>query len=350
MYCEAIVAYGEPLQRLENPTPAPTGSEVIVEITECGVCHSDVHIHDGYFGLGGDNKLDVRAGRKLPFVLGHEIGGRVVAVGPDAKGVSVGDRRVVFPWIGCGACPACERGEEQLCARPANLGVQKNGGFASHVVVPHPRYLIDFGSADPGLAAAYMCSGLTAYSALKKIGATGDKEPIVIVGLGGVGMMGLQFARAMFDAPIVGVDVDPSKLEAAKKAGASAVVNSRDEGALKAFLQETGGAYAAVDFVGAEASFAFAQGCVRKGGKVIVVGLFGGAFSMPIPLLPMRAISIGGSFVGSLSETQEMMELVRAGKIDPIPVTRRPLSEAGQTLDDLRQGRILGRVILEPVA
>ena len=348
MYCEAIVAYGEPLQRLENPTPAPTGSEVIIEITECGVCHSDVHIHDGYFGLGGDNKLDVRAGRKLPFVLGHEIGGRVVAVGPDAKGVSVGDRRVVFPWIGCGACPACERGEEQLCARPANLGVQKNGGFASHVVVPHPRYLIDFGSADPGLAAAYMCSGLTAFSAMKKLGTVTKNDPIVIVGLGGVGMMGLQFARAMFDAPIIGVDVDPSKLDAALKAGATKVVNSREDGALKALLGETGGAYAAIDFVGSEASFAFAQGVVRKGGKVLVVGLFGGAFGMPIPMLPMRAISIGGSYVGSLPETVEMMELVRAGKIDPIPVTRRKLSEATATLDDLRKGTIVGRVVLDP--
>ncbi|MCC6918556.1 MAG: alcohol dehydrogenase catalytic domain-containing protein [Alphaproteobacteria bacterium] len=348
MICEAIVAYGEPLQRVEIPTPVPQGSEVLLEVTECGVCHSDVHLHDGYFGMGGENKLDVKGGRKLPFALGHEIGGRVVAVGPDVKGVKIGERRVAFPWIGCGDCPACNRDEEQFCNKPRNLGVQINGGYASHVLVPHEKYALDFGKADPALAAAYMCSGLTAFGALKKIGKPTKSDPIAIVGLGGVGMMGLQFARAMFDCPIIGVDVDPAKLEAAKAAGASAVVNSREDGALKKFLGETGGAYAAVDFVGSEASFAFAQGCVRKGGKVVIVGLFGGAFTMPIPLLPMRAISIAGSYVGSLPETHEMLALVKAGKIDPIPVTRRKLSEATRTLDDLREGKIVGRVVLEP--
>lgn len=348
MFCEAVVAYGEPLQRVEIPTPVPQGSEVLLEVTECGVCHSDVHLHDGYFGMGGENKLDVRGGRKLPFALGHEIGGRVVAVGPDVKGVKVGERRVAFPWIGCGDCPACNRDEEQLCNKPRNLGVQVNGGYASHVLVPDEKYVLDFGKADPALAAAYMCSGLTAFGALKKIGTPTKADPIAIVGLGGVGMMGLQFARAMFDCPIIGVDVDPAKLDAAKAAGATAVVNSREDGALKKFLGETGGAYAAVDFVGSEPSFAFAQGCVRKGGKVVVVGLFGGAFTMPIPLLPMRAISIAGSYVGSLPETHEMLALVRAGKIDPIPVTRRKMSEATRTLDDLREGKIVGRVVLEP--
>ena len=341
MFCEAIVAYGEKLERVELETPVPQGGEVLVQVTECGVCHSDVHIHDGYFGLGGEAKLDVRAGRKLPFALGHEIGGRVVAVGPDVKGVKIGDRRVVYPWIGCGDCPACARDVEQLCT-------QVNGGYASHVLVPDAKYLIDFGNADPALAAAYMCSGLTAFGAMKKLGAVGKQDPIVIVGLGGVGMMGLQFARAMFDAPIIGVDVDQTKLDAALKAGASSVVNSREDGALKKLLGATGGAYAAIDFVGSEASFAFAQGSVRKGGKVVVVGLFGGAFSMPIPMLPMRAISIGGSYVGSLPETLEMMALVKAGKIDPIPVTRRKLAAATATLDDLRHGTIVGRVVVDP--
>lgn len=349
MYCEAIVAYGEPLQRVEGPTPEPAGKEVILKITDAGVCHSDVHLHDGYFGLGGENKLDVRAGRKLPFTLGHEIGGVVAAVGPDAKGVKVGDKRVAYPWIGCGDCPACNREEEHLCNRPRNLGIQVNGGYASHVVVPDAKYLLDYGNADPGLAAAYMCSGLTGYSAMKKIGNPGKADPIVIVGLGGVGMMGLQFARAIHpNAPIIAVDVNPATLEAAKKAGASDIVNAREDGALKGLLGKTGGAYAAVDFVGSEQSFAFASGSVRKGGKVVVVGLFGGAFSMPIPMLPMRAISIAGSYVGSLPETHEMLALVKAGKIDAIPTTRRKLGEASKTLDDLREGKIIGRVILDP--
>jgi D-arabinose 1-dehydrogenase-like Zn-dependent alcohol dehydrogenase len=109
-----------------------------------------------------------------------------------------------------------------------------------------------------------------------------------------------------------------------------------------------GGAYAAVDFVGSEATFAFANAVIRRGGKIILVGLFGGAMAMPLPMFPLRALTISGSFVGSLAEAEEMMGLVRAGKIDPIPVETRPLSEAGHTLDDLRHGRVTGRVVLTP--
>jgi D-arabinose 1-dehydrogenase-like Zn-dependent alcohol dehydrogenase len=194
-----------------------------------------------------------------------------------------------------------------------------------------------------------MCSGLTAYAAMKKLGDISPEERVLVVGLGGVGMMGLQFAKAMFDAAPLGADVDDSKLQAARGAGAHEVYNPKDAEALKKLMADTnGGVPGVVDFVGSEASLKFATSAVRKGGKVIVVGLFGGAFAMPIPMFPMRAISIGGSYVGSLGETIEMMELVRAGKIDPIPVTERPLSAATQSLNDLREGKVLGRVVLKP--
>ncbi|NIJ43079.1 D-arabinose 1-dehydrogenase-like Zn-dependent alcohol dehydrogenase [Parvibaculum indicum] len=349
MKAEAIVEYGAPLQEVTLDTPEPQGTEVLVKVSHCGVCHSDVHLHDGYFDMGGGNKLDVSGGRKLPFTLGHEIEGEVVAVGPDAEGVKVGDQRVVFPWIGCGACATCNRGEEHLCNRPRALGITVAGGYATHCIVPHPRYLLDYEGVQDGLAATYMCSGLTAYSAMKKIGELTDEERVLVVGLGGVGMMGLQFAKAMFPAAPLAADVDENKLQSAKGSGAHEVYNPKDEDALKKLLADTdGGVPAAVDFVGSEASLKFAQGAVRKGGKVIVVGLFGGGFSMPIPMFPMRAISIGGSYVGSLSETHEMMDLVKAGKIDPIPVAERPLSEASKSLDDLREGHVMGRVVLKP--
>ncbi|MGB5093778.1 MAG: alcohol dehydrogenase [Parvibaculum sp.] len=349
MKSQAIVEYGQPLQEVDSTTPVPSGSEVLVKIAHCGVCHSDVHLHDGHFDMGGGNQLDVRAGRKLPFTLGHEIEGEVVAVGPDAVGVKVGDMRVVYPWIGCGDCPTCKRGEEQLCNRPRQLGIQVAGGYATHVLVPHARYLLDYKGVPAGLAATYMCSGLTAYAAMKKLGDISPEERVLVVGLGGVGMMGLQFAKAMFDAAPLGADVDDSKLQAARGAGAHEVYNPKDAEALKKLMADTnGGVPGVVDFVGSEASLKFATSAVRKGGKVIVVGLFGGAFAMPIPMFPMRAISIGGSYVGSLGETIEMMELVRAGKIDPIPVTERPLSAATQSLNDLREGKVLGRVVLKP--
>jgi D-arabinose 1-dehydrogenase-like Zn-dependent alcohol dehydrogenase len=351
MQSQAITEFGKPLQLVETPTPTPTGTEVLLKVLNAGVCHSDVHIHDGYFDMGGGAKLPM-ANMKLPHTLGHEIEGEVVAIGPDVKDVKVGQRFAAFPWIGCGKCPSCLRGEENLCVGgPRQLGCSSGvaGGYATHCMVPHPKYLIDYGKTDPALGAAYMCSGLTAYSAMKRVGALGPDDQVLVLGVGGVGMMGVQFAKAMFHKGPLAADIDDGKLDAAKKAGASAVYNTKDPEAAKKLMADTkGGAYAVVDFVGSEKSFAFASQAVRRGGKVIIVGLFGGGMAMPIPMFPFRTISIGGSMTGSLGETKEMMELVKAGKVDPIPFSKRPLSAANQTLDDLREGKITGRVVLTP--
>jgi D-arabinose 1-dehydrogenase-like Zn-dependent alcohol dehydrogenase len=351
MLSQAVVEFGAPLKEIETPTPTPQGTEVLLKVHNAGVCHSDVHIHDGYFDLGGGNKLPM-ANIQLPHTLGHEIEGEVVAVGPEVKDIKVGARYAAFPWIGCGKCPSCLRGEENICVGgPRQLGCNNGcpGGYATHVIVPHPKYLIDYGKTDPALGAAYMCSGLTAYAAMKKVGKLGEKDQVLVLGCGGVGMMGVQFARAMFGKGPLAADIVDSHLEAAKKAGASATYNPSKDGEAKRLMAETGGgAYAVVDFVGSEKSFAFASQSVRRGGKVIIVGLFGGAMQMPLPMFPFRAIAIQGSMVGSLSDTKEMMELVRAGKVDPVPVTKRPLSAANDTLTDLREGRIVGRVVLTP--
>ena len=351
MLSQAVVEFGAPLKEIETPTPEPKGTEVLLKVHNAGVCHSDVHIHDGYFDLGGGNKLPM-ANIQLPHTLGHEIEGEVVAVGPEVKDIKIGARYAAFPWIGCGKCPSCLRGEENICVGgPRQLGCNNGcpGGYATHVMVPHPKYLIDYGKTDPALGAAYMCSGVTAYAAMKKVGKLGEKDQVLVLGCGGVGMMGVQFARAMFGKGPLAADIVDSHLEAAKKAGASATYNPAKDGEAKRLMAETGGgAYAVVDFVGSEKSFAFASQSVRRGGKVIIVGLFGGAMQMPLPMFPFRALGIQGSMVGSLSDTQEMMELVRAGKVDPVPVTRRPLSAANDTLNDLREGRIVGRVVLTP--
>jgi D-arabinose 1-dehydrogenase-like Zn-dependent alcohol dehydrogenase len=351
MLSQAVVEFGTPLKEIETPTPEPKGSEVLIKVHNAGVCHSDVHIHDGYFDLGGGNKLPMSA-IKLPHTLGHEIEGEVVAIGPDAKGVHVGQRYAVFPWIGCGTCPSCQRGEENICVGgPRQLGCSNGcaGGYATHVLVPDPKYLIDYGSVDPALGAAYMCSGLTAYAAMKKVGKLGPNDQVLVLGVGGVGMMGVQFAKALFGKGPLAADIIDEHLEAAKKAGASATYNTKTPDEAKKVIADTGGgAYAVVDFVGSEKSFAFASQAVRRGGKVIIVGLFGGAMQMPLPMFPFRAISIGGSMVGSLDDTREMMELVRAGKVDPVPYSKRPLSGANRTLDDLREGKIVGRVVLTP--
>jgi D-arabinose 1-dehydrogenase-like Zn-dependent alcohol dehydrogenase len=349
MYCEAITEFGKPLQRIEGPTPTPSGTEVLVRVEHCGVCHSDVHIHDGYFDMGGAAKMPL--GLPLPHTLGHEVAGEVIAVGPDADPALIGQHRALYSWIGCGRCAACVRGEENYCNAPRNLGCSAGvgGGYASHVVVPDPKYLIDYGKTPPALAATYMCSGLTAYGALKKVPALGPKDDVLVVGAGGLGMMAIQFAKEMFGKGPLVADIDPGRLQAAMGAGAKAVYNTTEPDALKKLMADTeGGALASIDFVGSESSFGFANQAVRRGGRVIVVGLFGGGMSMPIPMFPFRAITIGGSYVGSLAEAEAMMELVRAGKVDPIPVKEVPLSSANQVLEDLKGGKVIGRVVLVP--
>jgi D-arabinose 1-dehydrogenase-like Zn-dependent alcohol dehydrogenase len=335
-------APGAPLVEVESDTPVPSGTEVLVKTLACGVCHSDIHLHDGGFELGGGKRLEV--GRE-GHVLGHEIYGEVVAVGPDAEGVKVGDRRVVYPWIGCGECAVCQRGDEQLCTPGRALGIIVNGGFASHVMIPHAKYLFDKGDVADSLAATYACSGLTAYGAIKKLGELAAGDEVVIIGAGGVGMMAIQIARAMGMDPIV-VDIDPAKLEAAQQLGVSRTYDSSQMDTAKAIRKASGGAYAALDFVGAEASVNYGLTTLRKGGMLVVVGLYGGALTMPIPFLPMNARIIQGSYVGSPEDMAALMAMVREGKIAPIEVHERPLAEASDALADLKAGKVKGRQVL----
>ena len=347
MIRQSMTAYAMPLCETVAAVPEPSGTQVLVRIARCGVCHSDVHLQDGYFSLGGDKKLDVSAGRALPFTLGHEIAGVVEKAGPDAQ-AAIGRSAAVFPWIGCGECAACRAGEENLCAAPRHLGIQVDGGFATHVLVPHPRYLIDHTGLSAGLAGAYMCSGLTAFSALKRVSEHAKRGPVLLVGLGGVGMMGLSFARALFPhAPIV-ADIDAGKRDAALKAGAAAAYDPADPGARKALFKATGGVAAAVDFVGSDGSLAFAAGALAKGGKVVITGLLGGTYTTPIAMFPLRVFTIEGTMTGTLDEANEMMALARAGKVPPVPIEERPLAAAQASLDDLRAGKVVGRVVLVP--
>ncbi|HEU0159974.1 MAG TPA: alcohol dehydrogenase [Hyphomicrobiaceae bacterium] len=348
MLRQSLVEYAKPLAPTEAPTPTVSGREVLLRVSHCGVCHSDLHLQDGYFDLGGGQKLDVRGNRPLPFTLGHEIAGSVEAAGADA-GVAPGQRYAAYPWIGCGKCALCARGDEHLCNAPRVLGVTVDGGYATHVIVPDPRYLLDVTGIAPELAGALMCSGLTGYSAIKKASPYLRAGPLLIVGLGGVGMMGLQFARAITDGPILVADIDPSKRAAAVELGASEAFDPADAGARRAIIKASGGgAGAAVDFAGSDKSLNFAQGAVAKGGAVVIVGLIGGSFSLPVPMFPLRALTIMGSYVGSLAEAREMLALVQAGKVAPIPVELRQFEETSAALDDLRAGRVVGRVVITP--
>lgn len=347
--CQQFAAYGAPLSAGQRPMPEPRGREVLVRVHHCGVCHSDIHIQDGHFALGGDAQLDITSGRPLPFTLGHEIEGEVAALGPEADGAQIGDRAVVYPWIGCGACGICARGEENLCARPRNLGVHMHGGYADHVLVPDAKYLFPYGGADPALAATYACSGITAWGALTKLAPPAPGETIAIVGMGGVGMAGLAFAKALFPgARILAADIDAAKRAAALEAGAADAIDSADRAAAKAARKTPGGVAGIIDFVGSDSSFAFADSIAARGARIVVVGLIGGRMSMPLPMFPLRALTVTGSLVGTPGAFADMMTVVRAGKVAPIPVQTRPLAEANRVLDALRAGEIVGRAVLTP--
>jgi D-arabinose 1-dehydrogenase-like Zn-dependent alcohol dehydrogenase len=343
-----LTQFREPLTEVIESPPAPKGAEVLLRVKACGVCHSDIHIADGYFDLGHGQKLDLAPAVKLPRILGHEIVGVVEEFGPDATGVEIGDRRAVYSWGGCGNCAQCAAGWENMCSRPRNLSAQLDGGFSNYVLIDHPKYLVEYEPLPPPFAATLACSGLTAFSALKKAAPVDAENPLLIVGAGGLGLAGVSIARALYGIGPIVADVDASKRQAALDAGASAVVDPIDPGARERLKKETGGVPSAIDFVGAESSAAFGLSVLRRGGRIFMVGLFGGSLALPLATLPLRGVSLVGVYTGTLPEFRELVALAREGKIKPAPIETRPPEMAQQSLDDLRAGRIRGRVVLTP--
>ena len=344
----AILEWGGAVGAIDAPTPEPSGEEVLVKVEVCGVCHSDVHIWDGFLDLGNGRKWEFTKRVALPFSPGHEIVGTVVAKGPGAGNVEVGQSYVAYPWIGCGACGHCAGGEEILCDRPRSLGVRTNGGYADHVLVPNARYLVPYGTLPKELACTYACSGITAYSALRKLPRLGADDWLAVIGAGGVGLSAVQLAKAVSDARIIVADIDPKKRDEALKAGAAAAVdNGAEDGVAEASRLTDGGAAAAIDFVGSPKSLQYAIDIVRRGGMIVVVGLFGGAIDLPTATFPNQMLTITGSYVGTLDDLKAVIGLAQDGALAPIPTTRIAAGKAGGALRDLKAGgKVVGRVVL----
>jgi alcohol dehydrogenase, propanol-preferring len=349
-----VSEFNAPLTEVDAPTPQPSGTQVLLKVKAAGVCHSDLHIWEGGYDLGhGRKPLSLKdRGVSLPRTMGHETVGEVLAFGPDARdtgGLKVGDTVLVYPWLGCGKCETCLAGDENMCVvKPNSLGVYCDGGYADHMTVPHPKYLIDLKGLDPVTAAPYACSGVTTYSAIKKVEHV-MHTPIVIFGAGGLGLMALSLLKAMGGKGAIVVDIDARKREAAEKAGALATVDGGAPDALEQLAKAAGGPIRAViDLVGNAKTSQLAFDCLTKGGKLVIVGLFGGGAPWALPLIPIKAITIQGSYVGNLRETKELLDLVREKKIPAIPVTPMPLAQANQALVDLQKGRLVGRAILTP--
>ena len=349
----AVIESGQPLKEIDLPTPEPKGSEVLLEVTYCGVCHSDLHIWDGYYDVGGGQKMSLKdRGVVLPLAMGHEIVGRVVKLGPDASGVKPGDVRIVFPWLGCGKCEKCLSEDDNMCTVAAkSLGVFANGGYGTHVIAPHPRHLVDPGSLNPAVAATYACSGITVYAAIKKVMPLKPTQPIVLVGAGGLGLNAIAVLKALKHENIISVDISAEKRDAAMKAGATKTVDGSGEGVAKRIMEAAGGPVPAViDLVNGTATARFAYAALDKGGKLIQVGLFGGELTLALPVMAMRALTVQGSYVGNPKELRELVRLAQAGDLEALPVATIPQNQANEALNRLRDGKVTGRLVLKAEA
>jgi D-arabinose 1-dehydrogenase-like Zn-dependent alcohol dehydrogenase len=344
-----VVEHGQPLQRALRATPKPKGTEVLVRITRSGVCHSDLHIWDGYFDLGGGKRFNMKdRGILPPFTMGHEPFGIVEALGPKAQGVKVGARRLVYPWIGCGKCPSCKAEQDNYCLQPRYAGLQRPGAYSSHMIVAHPKYLVDIGNLDESFAATLACSGLTTYSAINKLPELTARDWVAVLGCGGLGLIAISTLRALGIRNIIACDIDETKLAAARKLGAKKTLDTRAPDAadrLKALSE--GNLLGALDFVGMPATANLGIAALRKGGRYVICGLFGGEITMSLPPIAQRALGIMGSYVGNLAELKAVVALAKKGKLKPMPVETRPADQVNRTLNEMRAGQLIGRVVLD---
>ena len=349
MKAARIVEPQKPLQISEVDTPKPTGVQVLVKVKAAGVCHSDLHLWEGGYDTGDGFMKVTDRGVKFPVTPGHEISGTVAEIGDAVQGISVGDNVLVYPWIGCGVCPACRVGNENLCDAPRSMGIFQNGGYAESVIIPHFKYLAKVTGIDLDGATSLACSGLTAYTAIKKSEAT-SQDYVVIFGAGGLGLMGVQLARAITNANIICVDIDDAKLQTAKDLGADHIVNSKDSDAAQKIISlcNNKGADCVIDFVNAPPTVKMGLSILKKRGIMVLVGLFGGAVEVPLVSIPLKAITIKGAYTGNYTDMLELLGLAARGVIKPVISKRYKLDDANTALEDLKARKILGRAVINP--
>lgn len=346
-----IIEIKRPLQIQENKTPKPKGSQVLVKVQSSGVCHSDIHLWEGgYEGPQGQFLKTTDRGVKYPLTPGHEIAGIIDGLGDQTEGFAKNEKVLVYPWIGEGLCPACRTGEENLCDKPRSLGIYNDGGYAEYVLVPSYKYLVKLGDEiDTDTSAPLSCSALTAYGAVKNGNLT-PNDNVVIVGTGGLGLMAIQLAKAITGSRIIALDRDDNKLKAAKENGADDIINSQKEDAVKAVMELTGrmGADAVIDFVNASSTVETDLNFLRRRAKLVLVGLFGGELKLNLIAMPTRSYKLIGSYTGSMNDLIELVSLAKRGIIKPIISNKFKLEEATKALKMLRDGKILGRGVINP--
>lgn len=308
--------------------------EALVDVEYCGVCHTDLHVAKGDFG-------------KVPGrVLGHEGIGVVKELGEGVKSLKVGDR-VSIAWFfeGCGSCEYCNTGKETLCRKVLNAGYSADGGMATECIVTADYAVKVPENLDPAQASSITCAGVTTYAAIK----AADLKPgqwIVMYGAGGLGNLGVQYAKKVFNAHVIAVDINDDKLALAKECGADMIINSKNEDPVKLIQEKVGGAHSAVVTAVSKVAFNQAIDSVRAAGKVVAVGLPSETMDVSIVKTVLDGIEIIGSLVGTRKDLEEAFQFGAEGLVVPV-VTKRPISDAVKIFEEMENGTIQGRMVID---
>jgi len=336
MKAAVVRAFGKPLVIEDVPVPVPGPGEILVKVKACGVCHTDLHAASG----------DWPVKPVPPFIPGHEAAGVVVALGPDVTDFKLGDA-VGVAWLhdACMRCEYCETGWETLCEHQHNTGYSVNGGFAEYVIASAAFAARLPAGVDFAAIAPILCAGVTTYKGLKETDAR-PGEWVVISGIGGLGQVAVQYAKAM-GLKVVAIDIAEDKLKLARAAGADHAVNALSADAVESVLRDTGGgAHGVLVTAVSTAAFAQALKMVRRKGTVSLVGLPPGEFPTPIFDVVLKRITVRGSIVGTRRDLDEAIAFAADGKVRS-EITKAPLADINAIFDRMKSGTIDGRMVLE---
>ncbi|MGD1090436.1 MAG: zinc-dependent alcohol dehydrogenase [Bryobacteraceae bacterium] len=327
---------GKPVEIQEVATPTPGPGEVLIRVEACGVCHSDLHLAEGDWDL-------LKPITKIPLILGHEVAGVVVELGEGVTELKVGDR-VGVPWIHwtCGQCEFCREGRETLCLKQKITGCMVDGGFAEFLTAPATHAARLPASLSMAEAAPLLCAGLTVYRAMKA-SAVAPGERLAVFGVGGLGHLAIQIARAK-GISVAAVDVSDDKLELAKSLGAEWTINAATEAVHKR-VRAIGGAHVAMVTSASSAAYETALRCLRRGGTLAVVGMAAEPFKVSAVSLISGETRIVASAVGTREDLRELFELVERYPIR-CKIEARSLEDLPQIFEELKRGAVLGRIVL----
>lgn len=336
MKAAVVRAFGKPLVIEDVPVPVPGPGEILVKVKACGVCHTDLHAASG----------DWPVKPVPPFIPGHEAAGVVAALGPDVTDFKLGDP-VGVAWLhdACMRCEYCETGWETLCEHQHNTGYSVNGGFAEYVVASAAFAARLPAGVDFAAIAPILCAGVTTYKGLKETEAR-PGEWVVISGIGGLGQVAVQYAKAM-GLKVVALDIAEDKLELGRAAGADRAVNALSADAVDTVLRDTGGgAHGVLVTAVSTAAFAQALKMVRRKGTVSLVGLPPGEFPTPIFDVVLKRITVRGSIVGTRRDLDEAIAFAAEGKVRS-QFTKAPLADINAIFERMKSGKIDGRMVLD---